>query len=328
MKNWVIYKIVSPSGKVYIGLTSNYCKRMCHYKNHKSLKQPYLFASFKKYGFENHHTSIIDQFESELDYAHGKEMFWVRSYMSNIIKWKDGDGLNLTHGGQGTVGYKATDEQRKRLSEAHKGLPSGQKGKKMSEETKQKLREYNRLHPPRGMKGKKMSQETKDKIKETKSKRYYPPKPPRPTKEETRLKQSLAKIGKPPPNKGKKGLQVAWNKGLKIGTSWNKGVSYSHLSAEERKIKFGKHNIGNSYNKGRKQKPEVIAARVARQVGKANEALFKPIIRFNKRGEMVMVYKSIKEASERGVFSAWTIGSIAKKEKKTTNTFLFKYKAA
>lgn len=36
---------------------------------------------------------------------------------------------------------------------------------------------------------------------------------------ETRKKQSLAKIGKATWNKGKKGVQVAWNKGLTKETS-------------------------------------------------------------------------------------------------------------
>lgn len=34
-------------------------------------------------------------------------------------------------------------------------------------------------------------------------------------------------LGKTPWNKGKSGLQVAWNKGLKLGASWNKGLKMS-----------------------------------------------------------------------------------------------------
>ena len=33
-------------------------------------------------------------------YANGKEIFWIRSYMSNYSKWPEMRGLNLTDGGK------------------------------------------------------------------------------------------------------------------------------------------------------------------------------------------------------------------------------------
>jgi hypothetical protein len=44
--------------------------------------------------------------------------------------------------------------------------------------------------------------------------------------DEMKEKLRIAHIGQIPPNKGKKGLQVAWNKGTKgmMGIPWNKGV--------------------------------------------------------------------------------------------------------
>jgi hypothetical protein len=46
---------------------------------------------------------------------------------------------NLTNGGEGTSGYKISDESRKKLSEAHKGIRKGCKGRKWTEAEKKKL---------------------------------------------------------------------------------------------------------------------------------------------------------------------------------------------
>ncbi len=55
MKN-IVYKITSPSGKIYIGSTSNPNRRFKEYKIGKLTFQHKLKASFKKYGYENHKT--------------------------------------------------------------------------------------------------------------------------------------------------------------------------------------------------------------------------------------------------------------------------------
>lgn len=48
--------------------------------------------------------------------------------------------LNLTDGGEGTVGWKCKADTKIKISQAMKGKPSHWKGKKRSEETKQKMR--------------------------------------------------------------------------------------------------------------------------------------------------------------------------------------------
>jgi group I intron endonuclease len=57
-----IYKITSPSGKVYIGQSINIKRR---FKNYKRLsdckKQTALYASFLKYGVENHNFEIVTE---------------------------------------------------------------------------------------------------------------------------------------------------------------------------------------------------------------------------------------------------------------------------
>ena len=63
-----IYKITSPSGRIYIGQSVNINKRFIAYKNLKCKSQRKLYNSFKKYGYENHVFEIIEECEkSELN---------------------------------------------------------------------------------------------------------------------------------------------------------------------------------------------------------------------------------------------------------------------
>lgn len=97
-----IYKITSPSGKIYIGQSWNIKKRLSGYKIlSASKKQRLLNRSFVKYGYENHNFEIIKVFENkctqkELD---RHEIFYIYKYRSLCFKL-----LNLTIGGKGGKG--------------------------------------------------------------------------------------------------------------------------------------------------------------------------------------------------------------------------------
>ena len=54
-----IYKITSPSNKVYIGQSINIKKRFNQYKWSKAKQQPILHNSFLKYGVKNHVFEIV-----------------------------------------------------------------------------------------------------------------------------------------------------------------------------------------------------------------------------------------------------------------------------
>lgn len=156
IRDWVIYKITNPNGRIYIGKTVNMTARIRSYKCQKSVsQQPLVFRSFQKYGFENHTFEIIDSFTSNNDYCKGKEIFWIRTYMSNINKYPEQKGMNLTDGGDGTLGFKKSDEervamvkrytgrkqsdeQRKKASERHKGNKYNL-GRTPSKETRLKM---------------------------------------------------------------------------------------------------------------------------------------------------------------------------------------------
>ena len=98
-------------------------------------------------------------------------------YMVFVLGRKEfGEGLlwNLTEGGEGTSGYKWTEEQRRQLSESSTGKKYGEKmkermrqvrlGTKRSEETRRKISES--LRGNTRAKGKPKSEEHKRKISE------------------------------------------------------------------------------------------------------------------------------------------------------------------
>ena len=119
-----IYKITSPSGKIYIGQTTNYSKRHNAYKNHKCKGQPKLFASIEKYGFINHTIEIVKECQVEdLNYY---ERYYQEYYESVL------NGLNLR--------YTATTDKSGFMSEeTKKKMSNSGKGKVMSEEWRKNL---------------------------------------------------------------------------------------------------------------------------------------------------------------------------------------------
>ena len=177
IKSWNIYKMTSPADRVYVGLTSDVIKRKSNYRRTLDCgSQPMISNSIMKYGFDSHNFEVIDTFKGNLSEAFSKEIFWIRTYMSNYCKYPEMRGLNLTNGGKGAFGHKLSKEKRKKLSEARKGIKTNRvwtseqklamselkKSTKHTEEAKKKIGEASK-----GNKfnlGRKSSQETKNKI--------------------------------------------------------------------------------------------------------------------------------------------------------------------
>lgn len=129
MENWSIYKHTCPNGKVYIGITS-YDNVNLRWANGKGYKHNAHFSNaVKKYGWSNiEHEILFDGLTKKE--ACQKEIELIAFYKSNDTKY----GYNQSTGGEcSTIGVHWSKEQRMRMSEAHKG-------KKHSEETKQKLK--------------------------------------------------------------------------------------------------------------------------------------------------------------------------------------------
>lgn len=88
-----IYKITSPSGKIYIGQSKDIERRIAEYARNKNYEQGRIYHSILKYGFEVHIFETLFTCEpEELDVW---EIFYVDVYNT----FKTENGLNLTPGG-------------------------------------------------------------------------------------------------------------------------------------------------------------------------------------------------------------------------------------
>jgi group I intron endonuclease len=135
MKKAGIYQITSPINKIYIGLSLDIEARWKKYKFPSTTRaQTLLHHSFKKYGYDAHQFEILELCEPDIEFLAKREIFWIKNKNSYHPNNKD-NGLNLTRGGNlpnKQIGPMPED-QKKKISESHKG-------KKHSEETKEKIR--------------------------------------------------------------------------------------------------------------------------------------------------------------------------------------------
>lgn len=101
-----IYKITSPSNKIYIGKSVNIRNRISFYKNIICKDQRKLYNSILKYGWNAHVFEVIyvcQDFE-----LNDMEKFYIKYYDT----FNTEHGLNLTEGGNGG---RLSEETRDRI---------------------------------------------------------------------------------------------------------------------------------------------------------------------------------------------------------------------
>lgn len=129
-----IYKIISPSGKIHIGKTSNWKKRLHSYSKLNCKGQTKLYNSLLKYGPENHEFELIE--ECSLDIIDDREIYWIGFYNSTV------EGLNIKGGGEGgkwSDEMRAKQKERCNTPEWKYFLSTIQTGKINSSETRDKM---------------------------------------------------------------------------------------------------------------------------------------------------------------------------------------------
>lgn len=216
-----IYKITSPTGKVYIGQTVDIDDRFTRYRQLRCKGQTKLYRSIKKYGYELHSFETIEEcLDVEMNNReryyqefyevlgkNGLNCCYVQSSFNSgrhseesIAKMRFAQS-NRTAAtreklSKARMGHMVSDETKSKISEKLKGrklpketcekMSKSRLGRKMSEENRLKLIARNT--------GRIVSKETRDKIANAASN----------ISDETRAKMSAAKKGKP-----------SWNKGIK-----------------------------------------------------------------------------------------------------------------
>ncbi len=138
----VIYKITSPTNRIYVGQAKNLRKRIAGHKlsAKRDSSSIILVNSFKKHGFNEHKIEVIE--ECDNDKLNEREIFWIKELKSF---YTDSPlGMNMTTGGEGHTGFDKFDEERKKkvLQNLYKNGVNPFKGKHHTEENKKFLSEF------------------------------------------------------------------------------------------------------------------------------------------------------------------------------------------
>jgi len=153
-----IYKITSPTGKIYIGKTVRLNDRIsCYRTGSGTSQQRIIHNSIKKYGWDKHIFEVLE--EAPAENLSELEIHHIQKY--NSYHYENENGMNLTRGGDGTLGRKdtpeviqkrvdrmrgskRTEETKKLMSSLKKGKPSHRKGVPCPESVKKKIGDANR----------------------------------------------------------------------------------------------------------------------------------------------------------------------------------------
>jgi group I intron endonuclease len=160
-----IYKIASPTERVYIGQSYNIKSRIWSYEKEKCNTQPKLYNSIKKHGWDAHKFEVV--MELREDIKPECLTYWEQFFM-NYYRGEGYDLLNLKEAGSKG---KASDELKQKLRDAWKRSPKRGRGKnhpnfgkKASAATRKKLSDSHigiNTGNKNSMYGKKHSEETK-----------------------------------------------------------------------------------------------------------------------------------------------------------------------
>jgi len=138
-----IYKITSPSNRVYIGQSTSITTRFKYYKKLTCKGQVRLYESLKKHGVEKHIFEVIE--ECDIEFLNERERHWQELY--NVISEK---GLNCRLTKSSDRSGKLSDETKLKLSISAKNISKevrekrskNRKGRKHSQETLKKMSDF------------------------------------------------------------------------------------------------------------------------------------------------------------------------------------------
>lgn len=130
----VIYKLTNKfNGKIYIGLTSEKkgvnerCRKRIAEAKYRKDKNSYILNAIRKYGEDSFIVEEIDKADS-IEELRIKEIFYIKFYNSTDRSI----GYNLTDGGEGNKGLKMSESTKNKIRQ--KAI-----GRKVSQDTKIKM---------------------------------------------------------------------------------------------------------------------------------------------------------------------------------------------
>lgn len=115
-----IYMILNlVNGKIYVGQSNNPRRWKTHLNTSRSGRKTYkssysvIHAAIGKYGVNNFEFRIIQYVDSSQ--VSDAEKYWISFYKTNIYRYGNEFGYNLTDGGEGWFGHKHTPETKEKL---------------------------------------------------------------------------------------------------------------------------------------------------------------------------------------------------------------------
>jgi len=143
-----IYKITSPSNKIYVGKTYNLrTRKAAHRHSVKKGSNIILHNSIRKYGWDAHKFEVIEECADEV--MNEREMYWISELKTYC--YENEMGMNMTIGGDGQRSSWMHDEKR-RVEQSNRYMGSGNPffGKKHTDEYKKakskQVSEYNKAN--------------------------------------------------------------------------------------------------------------------------------------------------------------------------------------
>lgn len=139
----VIYKITSPTGKVYIGQTWNFSERVYFYRTIKCKGQVKVYNSLKKHGFDSHKIEVICELPNDVTQCvlNSYEKFYWERYIDCGLEM-----LNLKEpGSNGRLSEESIQKisrklKGRKLSQDHvKNMANSKIGVPCKEDTKEKI---------------------------------------------------------------------------------------------------------------------------------------------------------------------------------------------
>lgn len=300
--NYCVYKHISPSNKIYVGITNNPKHRWYGdgngYKHNK-----HFYSAIQKYGWNNFkHEILFDGLTKEIACEKEKEL--IKEYNSTNPKI----GYNISLGGEAIFeGRKHTKKTKEKISNTLKGTRVG-KNNPM----------YGKVSPTKGMK---FSQEHNNKISNVLKEKYKKEGLPQKTIE--RINNESRKINQYDLNGN---LIKTWNSYYEIKQNFNKNISRSNIYNccirkeidKTRKVlsylgyqwRFADDCNDITEYKRRKQNYSVIE---------------KPIYEIDSNGNIIGKYKSIKHCANVLKLNSSSISAVCLGRYKTTKGHIFRY---
>ena len=138
-KTFTVYRHITPDGKIYVGCTGQ--KPEDRWQNGRGYKNTLFGKAIEDFGWDNIKHEILDTNLDEFE-AKCLEEYYIFSFRT-FVGFSDCNGYNMTLGGDGSVGFpspmkgkKHTEESKNKISESTKGKNLG---KPHTEEHKRKI---------------------------------------------------------------------------------------------------------------------------------------------------------------------------------------------